>query len=135
MFKKMFYHGISAGILSAAACIIYNRIYFFATEADFSKVINIPVITGINLFACLLAAAGYWAFKKLLKKNAEIFFNLTFTILSFASVVYPVSVSLPLDIKFPELFPGLTVPMHFFPALAWFTLRPLFIKENDLNLS
>ena len=73
MFKKMFYHGISAGILSAAACIIYNRIYFFATEADFSKVINIPVITGINLFACLLAAAGYWAFKKLLKKNAEIF--------------------------------------------------------------
>ena len=126
----MFYHGISAGILSAVACIIYNRIYFFATEADFSKVINIPVITGINLFACLLAAVGFCAFKKLLKKNADIFFNLTFTILSFASVIYPVSVSLPLDIKFPELFPGLTVPMHFFPALAWFTLRPLFIKEK-----
>jgi len=130
MFKKIFYHGISAGILSAVACIIYNRIYFFATEVDFSKVINIPAITGINLFACMLAVAGYWAFKRLLKKNTDIFFNLTFTILSFASVLYPISVSLPLDIKFPELFPGLTVPMHFFPALAWFTVRPLFVKEK-----
>ncbi|TAL41436.1 MAG: hypothetical protein EPN92_12950 [Chitinophagaceae bacterium] len=129
MFKKLFFQGISAGILSAVACIIYNRIYFFATEVDFSKVVNVPVLVGINLLACLLAAAGYWAFKKLLKKNADIFFNLTFTILSFASVIFPISISLPLDIKFPELFPGLTVPMHFFPALAWFTIRPLFIKE------
>jgi len=130
MFKKLFYQGIIAGILSAVACIIYNRIYFFATEVDFSKVINVPVIFGINLVACMLAAAGYWVFKKLLKKNADIVFNFTFTIFSFASVLFPISISLPLDIKYPELFPGLTVPMHFFPALAWFTIRPLFTKEN-----
>ena len=130
MGKKIFFYGISAGLLSALACIIYNRIYFFATETDFSKVINMPVIISINLLACMVAAVGYWALKKLLKKNADIFFNLTFTILSFASVIYPISVSLPLDIKSPELFPGLTVPMHFFPALAWFTLRPFFIKEK-----
>ena len=130
MFKKLFYQGISAGILSTIACIIYNRIYFFATEVDFSKVVNIPVLAGINLLACLLAAAGYWVFKKLLKRNADIFFNFTFTIFSFASVIFPISISLPLDVKFPELFPGLTVPMHFFPALAWFTIRPLFIKES-----
>ena len=130
MVKKLFFLGISAGILSTVACIIYNRIYFFATETDFSKVVNIPTMLGINLLACLIAAAGYWTFKKLLKKYADIFFNLLFTILSFASVILPISVSLPLDIKFPELFPGLTVPMHFFPALAWFTIRPLFIKEN-----
>jgi hypothetical protein len=130
MFKKIFFQGISAGILSAVACIIYNRIYFFATEIDFSKVINIPVLIGINLLAGMLAAAGYWVFKKLLKKNGDIFFNLTFTILSFASVIFPISVSLPLSIKNPELFPGLAVPMHFFPALAWFTIRPLFVKET-----
>ena len=130
MVKKIFFQGISAGILSAVACIIYSRIYFFATEVDFSKVVNIPVLTGINLLACMLAGAGYWAFKKMLRKNAEIFFNLTFSILSFASVIFPISISLPLDIKYPELFPGLTVPMHFFPALAWFTIRPLFIKET-----
>jgi hypothetical protein len=131
MVKKLFFQAISAGILSAVACIIYNRIYFFATEVDFSKVVNIPVLIGINLLACMLAAAGYWVFKKILKKNADIFFNFSFTILSFASVIFPISISLPLSIKNPELFPGLTVPMHFFPALAWFTIRPLFIKEAN----
>jgi hypothetical protein len=130
MAKKLFFQGIGAGILSAVACIIYNRIYFFATEIDFSKVVNIPVLVGINMLACMLAAAGYGVFKKILKKNSDIFFNFTFTILSFASVIFPISISLPLDIKNPELFPGLTVPMHFFPALAWFTIRPLFIKET-----
>ena len=131
MFKKIFFQGIGAGILSAVACIIYNRIYFVATEIDYTKVINIPVLISINLLACILAGIGYWAFKKLLKKNADIFFNLSFTILSFATVIFPISISLPLDIKNPELFPGLAVPMHFFPALAWFTLRPFFFKETS----
>ena len=131
MFKKLFFQGISAGILSAVACIIYNRIYFFATEIDFSKVVNVPVLIGVNLAACMLAAVVYWIFKRLLKRNADIFFNFSFTILSFASVIYPISVSLPLSIKNPELFPGLTVPMHFFPALAWFTVKPLFFKEAE----
>ena len=130
MVKKLFFQGISAGILSTIACIIYNRIYFFATEVDFSKLVNIPALIGINVLACMLAAAGYWAFNKTLKKNADILFNLSFTILSFASVIFPISVSLPLSIKNPELFPGLTVPMHFFPALAWFTIQPLFMKET-----
>jgi uncharacterized membrane protein len=130
MNKKLFIQGLSAGILSSIACIIYNRIYLFATEVDFSKVVNIPVLISINLLACILAAAGYFVFKKLFKKNAELLFNLTFSILSFISVMYPISISLPLSIKNPELFPGLTVPMHFFPALAWFTLRPLFVNET-----
>lgn len=130
MNKKLFIQGLSAGILSSIACIIYNRIYLFATEVDFSKVVNIPVLISINLLACILAAAGCFVFKKLFKKNAELLFNLTFSILSFISVMYPISISLPLSIKNPELFPGLTVPMHFFPALAWFTLRPLFVNET-----
>jgi hypothetical protein len=46
-------------------------------------------------------------------------------------VMYPISVSLPLEIKNPELFPGLAVPMIFFPALAWYTVKPLFkINQN-----
>lgn len=129
MGRKIFFHGISAGILSAIACMIYNRIYFFATEADFSKVLNTTTLIGINLGACLLAAIGFWLLTKWLKKGGEIIFNFLFTILSFASIVIPISISLPLNIKYPELFPGLSIPMHFFPALAWFTLKPLFIKD------
>ena len=130
MQKKIFYHGLSAGLFSALACIIYNQIYFFATEANFSKVLNNVSLIAVNLGACLLASLGYWLITKWLNKNADIFFNFSFTILSFASVILPISLSLPLDIQYPELFPGLAVPMHFFPALAWFTLAPLFKSTN-----
>ncbi len=130
MGKNIFLQGIFAGIISALACIIYNKIYFFATEADFSKVLNTTTMIGINIGAGLLAAIGFWLLNKWFKKSGEIIFNFAFTILSFASIAIPISISLPLDIKFPELFPGLSIPMHFFPALAWYTIHPLFMKKN-----
>ena len=119
MFKKYFFWAISAGILSSLASLIYNRIYFFATEADFSKIINLGSIAGSCIGASVVAAAGFWLTQKWLKAKGEILFNLLFSILSFASLIGPLSINLPLDIQFPELFPGLAIPMHFFPALAW----------------
>lgn len=132
MFKRIFFLGIIAGILASIAAIIYNRIYFFATETDFSKILNATTIIGLNLIICLLACFLFWLLVYLLKKNGEIIFNFLFLILSFASVIIPISISLPLDIKNPELFPGVAVPMVFFPALAWHTLRPLF-KMNNIS--
>ena len=119
-----------ASILAAIAGIIYSRIYFFATETDFSKILNTVSIIGFNLIICLLASLLYWAFVYWLKRKGEIGFNFLFTILSFAMVMIPISISLPLEIKNPELFPGLAVPMVFFPALSWHTIKPLFIKDQ-----
>lgn len=129
MFKKIFFQGVAAGILAAIAAIIYNRIYFFAFEVNFSKIVNIPSLIGINILSCLIAAFGYWAMKKWFGSKAEIIFNFSFSILSFASITIPLAAKLPLDIQNPEMFPGLTVPMHFFPVLAWLTLNPLFDKR------
>jgi hypothetical protein len=126
MVKKIFYHSLLAGILASVAGIIYNRIYFFATEADFSKVLNTGSIIGLNLMVCLVAGAIYWMLFKSLKKKGDILFGFLFSIISFACVMIPISISLPLKIQFPELFPGLAVPMVFFPAIAWFTVKPLF---------
>ena len=130
MFKRIFFLGIFAGILASIAGIIYNRIYFFATETDFSKILNTVSIIGFNLVICLIICFIYWALAHWLKRKGEIVFNFLLAILSFAMVIIPISVSLPLEIKNPELFPGLAVPMVFFPALAWHTLKPLFIKEH-----
>ena len=130
MFKRIFFLGIVAGILAAVAGIIYNRIYFFATEIDFSKILNTVSIIGFSLMICLPASFLYWALSYWLKRKGEIVFNFLFSILSFAMVIIPISISLPLEIKNPELFPGLAVPMVFFPALAWHTLKPLFIKDQ-----
>jgi hypothetical protein len=126
MFKKIFFHAIVASTLATIACIIYTRIYFVANEADFSKVINTPVLTGLNVLVCMLAALIYWGLISWRKKTGEVIFNFLFTIISFAGVIVPISITLPLNTKFPELFPGLSIPMIFFPALAWYTVKPLF---------
>jgi|SRR6476659_9574265 len=126
MFKKIFLHGLVASLFASIAAIIYNRIYFFATEADFSKVLNPVSIIALNALICLLAIFIYWPLLTWLKKKGEIVFNFVFSILSFACVIIPISITLPLDIQFPELFPGLAVPMVFFPAIAWYTIKPLF---------
>lgn len=126
MFKKIFLLGIVSGFLAAIAGIIYNRIYFFATEANFTSVLNTGSIIGANIATCLVACFIYWGLTSWLKNKGEIVFNFLFSIISFALVIVPISISLPLEIKNPELFPGLAVPMLFFPPLAWYTLRPLF---------
>lgn len=126
MFKRIFIHGLLAAALSSAAAIIYNRIYFFATEADFSKILNTGSMIGFSVLICMAATFIYYGLVKWLGKKGAIIFNFLFSIISFACVMVPISLTLPLDIKTPEIFPGLAVPMVFFPAMAWYTLKPLF---------
>lgn len=125
-YKRIFWQSVTAGVLSAVAGVIYARIHFFATETDFSRIINVGTITGLSLIICVAAGLGYWGLKSKWGRKGEIIFNFAFSILSFAGVIVPISITLPLSIEYPELFPGLGVPMVFFPALAWFTVNPLF---------
>jgi hypothetical protein len=131
MFKKNFYHGITSGIMAAIAAIIYSRIHYFATQADFAAVVNPGTMISLNIVVCLLISIAYYLFTNVAGKKKILVFNLLISILSFAAVIIPISVSLPLSVRNPELFPGLAVPMVFFPALAWFTFKPLFIKELE----
>ena len=130
MFIKDFTHGIIAGILASIAGIIYSHVYFFANEANFSSIVNIYSIVGLNVSACIVIAFIHAVSAKWLKKNAELVFNLVLSVLSFSLIVIPLSITLPLNIEFPELFPGLVVPMLFFPSIAWFTLNPIFSNPN-----
>jgi hypothetical protein len=132
MFKKAFFHSLIAGILASVAGLIYNRIYFFATEADFSRVLNTGSIIGLNIMVCLVAGMLYWVLVKSLKKKGEVVFSFLFSIISFACVMIPILISLPLKVQSPELFPGLAVPMVFFPAMAWYTVKPLFTLSTTL---
>ena len=124
--KVHFYHGALSGIMAAVAAIIYSRIYHFATLTDFSGIINIGTITSVNLIICLLFSVAYYFFMMIAKSKGVVYFHIMISVLSFAAVIIPISVSLPMSVKNPELFPGLAVPIVFFPALAWFTFKPLF---------
>jgi hypothetical protein len=132
MFKKIFLHALISAALASVAALIYNRIYFFATEADFSTVLTVPKLISLSVIVCMLAAGMNFVLIRLFEKRGEIAFNFLFSIISFAAVMVPISITLPLAVHTPELFPGLAVPMVFFPAMAWYTVNPLFLKRTQL---
>jgi len=129
MLKKALLLGIISGLLAGIAGIVYAKVYYSANEADFSKVAGTVSIIASSLFGGVLAAIGYTLLDKLLKAKGEMVFNLLFTLLSFASLLLPIGHRFNPPIDTPELFPGMVIPMHFFPALGWYTLKPLFIRK------
>lgn len=129
MFKKALLLGIVSGLLAGAAGIVYARVYYSANEADFSKVAGTVHILAASLFGGVLAAMGWALSDRLFKTKGEIVFNLLFTTISFASLLLPIGHRFSPPIDTPELFPGMVIPMHFFPALGWYTLKPLFLNS------
>lgn len=130
MSKVVFYQSLVAGILAAIAANIYSQIYFFATQIDYSTIINAGSLIGLNLMVSLLAGLLYGLLTFLFNAKGAIIFNFVYSIGSFACLIIPLAITLPLTTPFPELFPGLTVPMVFFPVIAWLTIDPLFKKNN-----
>jgi hypothetical protein len=124
--KKAFLHGIVSGTMAALAAIVYSDIYQNALGTDFHKIINTGSLAGACIFGCMLMAIAYYLLERFNKENLKGVLNLVIAIASFASIISPIGANLPLDIKNPELFPGLVVPMHFFPALAFFCIVPFF---------
>jgi ABC-type branched-subunit amino acid transport system permease subunit len=129
MFKRSLILGIVSGLLAGIAGLLYAHLYYSINEADFSKVASSIRIIASSLAGGVLAAIGFTILNKWLKRNGEIVFNLLFSTISFASLLMPIAYKLPTSLETPELFPGMVIPMHFFPALAWFTLKPLFIRQ------
>ncbi|MEJ6795603.1 MAG: hypothetical protein QNK63_02730 [Flavobacteriales bacterium] len=126
--QKIFLHGLLAGLVSAIVCLFYSEVYSTSLQVDFSDVINIFSVMGTCLFGSLIASAGYYFLSTKLSDGdvTDVLFNITFLTLTFLSCIYPFSVQLPLELDSPELFPGLVIPMHFFPVLFWIAFNPIF---------
>ena len=124
--NKIILHGIIAGLLSALVGIIYLYLYQNLLFLDFSAVLGVGAIAGASILGCLLMSGGYLVLHRINKSNLRGWVNVLIVILTFVSILGPITVTLPLDVDFPELFPGLAVPMHFFPAMIFFGLAPFF---------
>lgn len=129
MLKKLLILGVVSGVLAGIVSLIYQKVYASSLGDGFTGVATPLYIMVSCTLGCVIAAIGYFLLSKVLKSNTEAVFNLLFTVITFATILGPIAAKLPLDTEMPELFPGLAIPMHFFPALAWFTLKPLFAKS------
>jgi len=109
--RNLFLQSLVAGILAAIAANIYNQIYFFATEIDYSNLINVVSLFSLNIIISLFAGLLYWFLTILFKTRGAIAFNFVYSVGSFVCVIIPIAITLPLSTPSPELFPGLTVPM------------------------
>ena len=128
--NKTLLHGIVAGLLTALASISYLMLYESILYVDFSQILNVGSVGGASIISGLLIAAGYLILEKMNKEKWKGGLNVLIILLFFLSILGPISISLPLEIDFPELFPGLAIPMHFFPALIFFGLQPFFLKKT-----
>jgi hypothetical protein len=126
MFKKYFLTGLAAGILSGLAAFSYYHVYTSTLKVSFPGVVSTASIFSSNIFAGIVIASLYHLLHLLFKKDMETLFSLLLAGGSMMSMAIPFMISLPLELDHPELFPGLIVPMHLFPALAWFVCKPVF---------
>ena len=134
MFKRVLFLGITAGILSGLASHIFMMVYKEVMIVDFSPVLKAYQLYAACVFGCVLASMGYFAAVKVVPRFGEIIFNLLFMILSFASIISPIMHIFPpeLDVKgideITSYFIPFAITLHFFPAIAWFALKPIFVK-------
>jgi len=131
--KSYLLHGVVAGILSALTSVIFLNVYKILYFVDYSLVINTGSIIGASIIGCVFMAIGYFLLEKIKKDNLIGGLNLVFIIVSFISIFPPMTMSLPYEVEFPELFPGLVIPMHFFPIMFFLGIAPFFKRNNIIQ--
>lgn len=131
--KKGLLLGVTSGIVAGGVSMLYNKVYSDAFYIDFNSVLNATGMFTACMIGCVLMALGYVIAARLKRPLLIPILNVLYCILSFASIIGVLSFKLPLDVEFPEMFPGLAVPMHFFPALSFFALVPFFWKHESRN--
>lgn len=131
--KQTFIMGIAGSLLSSLASIIYMNIYKNAFVVDYSNIAGASSIIAACVIGCLLMVAAYKIMIQWKGIKTIPWLNIAFCIISFASIVGVLGFNLPLETEFPELFPGMVIPMHFFPLLSILTIFPFFKLSNHDN--
>jgi hypothetical protein len=132
MFIRSLILGLTAGLLSGAACMVFAKVYADTMYVDFSPLVGPMNYFGACIFGCVLASIGFWAAVKVMPKYGEGVFNLLFAMATFASILGPIAHIWPLDADQDLItyFPMYAMTLHFFPAVVWFALKPWFMKAK-----
>lgn len=123
---------ILSGLLSGLAAYLYGMVFQEALLVDYSAVVPTAAMFISSLIGTVLATAGFAGLMRITPKYGEIIFGFLFALVSFMSIAGVFAAQLPDsdDESFYYLIYGYAIPMHFFPYLAWYTLKPIFIKNK-----
>lgn len=141
MFRRYLFMGILTALISSIGAVgyatFYNKVFF-----NFSSVVGNISIVAASCLASILIAVCVHFITKALPKRGEFLFNVMLTIATFVSILFVLKFEIPPAILaqimaaneglegLEVFFPIYVIPMHFFPAMIWFSLRPLFFKNQ-----
>jgi hypothetical protein len=136
MFKNSFILGAVAGLTSTLACYVYSNFYY-SIIVDFSEAVNLTTILAGCFGFAMLAAVIRYGIKQVIKRDriAELCVNLIISMFTIGLVFYMLNTNDP-EFKnedaqlMVDFYKGFVMPMLSFPALAWFTFTPLFVKKS-----
>ncbi|TNF46384.1 MAG: hypothetical protein EP305_11280 [Bacteroidetes bacterium] len=137
MFKQTLIHGIVSAILASIACLIYTGFYF-SVLVDFSEAAGTLHVISTCFMVVLAASFIHFGIRKVINNEniADTVFGLLFAACSLGSVFYILKSNDPVfknedAALMIDYYKGFVMPMLFFPALAWFSVKPLFLNKRS----
>lgn len=121
---------VKLALTSAFCTSLIGMLYtytYYQLLFDFSTVLPIwKVAFGLISFSLILFYA-HLLFTKVVKHNPTFWFGLTFSLVTFVSILYPMLERVYVDAA--EFYPGFVIPLHFLPILLFFTFHQLSTQK------
>ena len=122
--------GLAVSLISSLGASVYVSKYY-ELIADFSSILPFWKITATFFSVGLFLAGFHFVLNKLFLKLGLLIFNITLSLLTLSSILFPImKADFPDSLEMTEFYPGFVIPLHFILPLFWLALSPL-IKKNE----
>ena len=116
-------------ISSLGASVYVSK--YYELIADFSSILPFWKITATFFSVGLFLAGFHFVLNKLFLKLGLLIFNITLSLLTLSSILFPImKADFPDSLEMTEFYPWFVIPLHFILPLFWLALSPL-IKKNE----
>jgi hypothetical protein len=126
--RKFMIHGLIVAAISSLVGGLYLH-YFYALELDESfKVLPVWKVVSIYIALSLLLSLLLMIVSRMLKKWGVIALNTLLTMVSVASIAFPITyVNQEIDTTFIAIA---AIPVHFIMPIIWLALQPLTFNTS-----
>jgi len=130
MINKIIF-ALSSGLLAGVVSYFYGDLIQTQLVEDYSKEVPTMAIFISCIIGTILATIGHWLFTKFVPKFGELIFGILFAGLTTVSLIGVLGFVFQGETTEAHqyIFYSYAMPMHFFPFLAWYSLKPLFEKK------